>query len=293
MRRPSLAALVSFSLALGQACAVEISIPATAPDGSVQAIPATLLRPEGRGPFAGIVMLHDCSGVGPRSSGAPARWARELSARGYVIIIPDSFSTRGFPAGICTDPSPGRGDVSMFRRPLDAYAALDYLRTLDYVDGMRIGVMGNSHGGASTLTTLMAPEAVRDPRAGKPGFAAGVALYPDCTLRRPGRLGNTTPAYRALAPVYILIGELDDWTPAEPCRRLASGALGEHKVALKVYPGVHHSFDNDRPVNYVATRINPRVAGGRGATTGGDPAAWADSINEVVAFFAKHLGAAR
>jgi hypothetical protein len=29
--------------------------------------------------------------------------------------------------------------------------------------------------------------------------------------------------------------------------------------------------------------------GGRGATTGGDPKAWADSIREVVAFFGQHL----
>src|SRR4051812_30019843 len=39
---------------------------------------ANLLKPEGSGPFPAIVLLHDCSGLGPRSSGAPARWAKEL-----------------------------------------------------------------------------------------------------------------------------------------------------------------------------------------------------------------------
>jgi dienelactone hydrolase len=56
-----------------------------------------------------------------------------------------------------------------------------------------------------------------------------------------------------------------------------------------VYPGVHHAFDSPNPVRYVAARINPTAAGGRGATTGGDPAAWADSIRQVGAFFEQHL----
>ena len=55
--------------------------------------------------------MHDCSGLGPRSSGAPGRWARELGARGYVTVIPDSFTTRGHPDGVCTDASPSRGEV--------------------------------------------------------------------------------------------------------------------------------------------------------------------------------------
>jgi hypothetical protein len=35
--------------------------------------------------------------------------------------------------------------------------------------------------------------------------------------------------------------------------------------------------------------VNANAPGGRGATTGGDPGAWADSIREVSAFFARHL----
>jgi hypothetical protein len=43
-----------------------------------------------------------------------------------------------------------------------------------------------------------------------------------------------------------------------------------------------------RPV-VAALGINSNSPGGRGATTGGDPRAWADSIQEVAAFFARHL----
>ena len=89
--------------------------------------------------------MHDCSGLGPRSSGAPERWAKELTGRGYVILIPDSFTTRGHADGVCTDPSPSRRDVSPARRVSDAYAALAYAHTLSFVDPSRVGLMGGSH----------------------------------------------------------------------------------------------------------------------------------------------------
>ena len=43
------------------------------------------------------------------------------------------------------------------------------------------------------------------------------------------------------------------------------------------------------PIRYVEARVNENASGGRGATTGGIPDAWADSIREVTAFFARSL----
>ncbi|MGH7416173.1 MAG: dienelactone hydrolase family protein [Candidatus Rokuibacteriota bacterium] len=105
----------------------------------------------------------------------------------------------------------------------------------------------------------------------------------------PGCAGSSD-AYRPLAPLLILIGCKDDWTPAEPCQKLADTAReAGHPVTIKIYPGAHHSFDSPNPVRYVAARINPSSPVGRGATTGGNPEAWADSIREVGAFFGRHL----
>ena len=162
----------------------------------------------------------------------------------------------------------------------DAREALAFARSLPYVDGVHVGVMGGSHGGSTTLATMAAAPGA--------GFAAAIALYPGCNARygewRPGTRG----VYKPEAPLLILVGERDDWTPAQPCRALAerSRAAG---LPVSVYPGAHHSFDSDRPVRYVAARVNANAPGGRGATTGGDPQAWADSILEVKAFFAAHL----
>ena len=130
----------------------------TAPNGAREEIPVTISKPEGPGPFPVVVIMHDCSGLGPRSSGAPERWARELGARGYVTVIPDSFTTRGHADGVCTDASPSRGEVSPSRRVRDAYAALAHARALPYVDGRHVGLMGGSHGGSTTLASMAAPQ---------------------------------------------------------------------------------------------------------------------------------------
>jgi len=266
------------------------SITTTTPNGTFEQIPAELSKPDGPGPFPAVVIMHDCSGLGPRSSGAPGRWAKELVGRGYVVIMPDSFSTRGHPAGVCTDSSRSRDDVSPARRVRDAYAALAHLRSLPYVDGTHVGLMGGSHGGSTTLTSMIAPDGDTDllAKERRAGFAAAVALYPGCVASR--RTWSNAGVYRPVAPLLILIGDKDDWTPAEPCRRLAEAAQqAGYPVTIKIYPGAYHSFDSGSRVRYVATRVNPNAVSGRGATTGGDPAAWRDSISEVDAFFGRHL----
>ncbi|HZN26080.1 MAG TPA: dienelactone hydrolase family protein [Burkholderiales bacterium] len=284
--------------------ATESSLTVT-PIGSALEIPATLIRPDGAGPFPAIVIMHDCSGLGPRSSGAPARWSKALVQQGYVVLIPDSFTPRGFPDGVCTIPGSETTSASGYARAADAYGALAALRALPFVDGKRVGVMGNSHGGWTVLAAMVAAQPGGDnalAEAKRNGFAAALALYPSCTPRYGGwstarekgsRFGPAVTfsgTYQPLAPLLILTGEKDDWTPAEPCRRLveASRAAG-YPVEIKVYPGAHHGFDNDRPVRYDARRNNPNSPSGRGATTGGDSAASADAGKQVASFFSLHL----
>lgn len=262
-----------------------------APTGAVW-IPAEIRRPEGPGPFPAVVMMHDCSGLGLRSSGAPSRWARLLVAQGYIVMIPDSFTPRGFPEGVCTNSRAQAAGPAV--RASDALGAAAYLRSLPEVDGARIGLMGGSHGGSTTLAALVRPRA---------GFAAAVALYPGCgarygtwSVRRQdgnrGPITGYTGVYVPVAPLLILIGEKDDWTPAEPCQRLTDAAQRYgYPVEIKVYPNAHHSFDSVLPVRYVAERNNANALNGRGATTGGNAEAWADAERQVTAFFARRLKA--
>ena len=272
------------------------------PAGSSEQIPATLMKPDGEGPFPAVVIMHDCSGLGARSSGAPLRWAAELLQQGYVILIPDSFSPRGFADGVCFIPGNQSVRVNGYFRALDAYGALATLRALPYVDGKRVGILGGSHGGSTTLAATSVAIDANNPLADakREGFTAAIALYPGCSSRygawstsRPGNFGPATGysgVFQPIAPLLILIGEKDDWTPAEPCRHLAEGGRAAgYPVDIKIYPGAHHSFDNDRPVRYDGQRNNGNSPSGRGATTGGNPDAWADAKKQVAAFFARHL----
>lgn len=272
-------------------------------DGSGQELPATLLRPDGAGPFPAVVILHDCSGLGRRSSGAPGRWGSLLAGLGYVVLIPDSFLPRGFPDGVCTiKAGPGVAKVYPFQRTFDAYGALALLRTLPFVDGAHVGVMGGSHGGSTTLATVARAERPDLDAMRSGGFAAAVALYPGCggaygarwrVARQGGAVGPVMAyygTYQPLAPLLILIGEADDWTPAADCHVLAErAAAAGFPVTIKIYPGAYHSFDSPNPPHYDDRRNNPNKPGGSGATTGGDPAAWDDAIKQVTAFFATHL----
>ena len=47
-----------------------LSLTTTASNGASEQIPATVSKPGGPGPFPAVVILHDCSGLGPTSSGA-------------------------------------------------------------------------------------------------------------------------------------------------------------------------------------------------------------------------------
>lgn len=264
-------------------------------------VPFTLSKPAGDGPFPAVVILHDCSGLGPRSSGAPWRWSSELTRRGYVTLWPDSFSTRGYPGGVCTDATPRR--ISPEQRVADAQAALIHLRSLSFVDSKRIAVMGGSNGGSSTLATIV--QADGDAAPTESSFTAAIALYPACgrsygswKAERVAAHGAPVVKYSGVfkprAPLMILTGALDDWTPAEPCRRLVEAAQAAvHPVEIIVYPGAHHSFDSIAPVRYVAGRINSNAPTGRGATTGGNAEAWKDAILRVERFLARHLSASK
>jgi dienelactone hydrolase len=244
-------------------------------------IEGLLLRPPGEGPFPALVLLHGCGGLRTRNGAVQAKprfWAEHLRDRGYVTLLVDSFSPRGIDE-VCT----GRHILSPVRdRADDARGALRFLQGRTDVRADRIGLLGWSNGAAAALSVLF-DDGVRDR-----DFRAAVAFYPNCTRQYPGG-----PDFRPYAPLFILVGALDDWTPAAPCVALAErGRAAGAPIAIKVYPGAHHSFDAPAtPVRYrPEVRNHNKPQGCCGATVGTDPAARADAIVEVTRFFAAELG---
>ncbi len=201
---------------------------------SPASLPGELTMPRGAGPFPAVILLHGCVGIVPASRERLLEYASWYADRGYAGLILDSFASRGV-STLCLGGEPGP-----LTRAFDAYRALEYLAGLGSIDSRRVVLQGHSHGGASVLTAL---DELTAEMAGTPlRFAAGVAYYPPCAY------GSAMSA-EFYAPVLILIGEKDDWTPAPACEQLHArqGAQAPGRVRLTVYPGATHSFDFDAP----------------------------------------------
>ena len=242
-----------------QTAAVELTFPDA--EGTLQ-LRGYLYRPDGPGPSPAVVALHGCGGIRPRLH----QWASTLQQWGYVVLLVDSFTPRG-QTNICDEGF--RVDPQYVRMP-DAYAAQAYLARQPFVDRQRIGLMGWSHGG---WTTLYAVDAIYLSGLHAMPFQAAIAFYPWC-LAQLRQLN---------APLLILIGEADDWTPASRCRdRLRQSAqLGEQtadRITLRGYPGAHHAFDSLTPPS-------PSY----GHTVGRHPEAAGPAEAEVKQFLGQHL----
>lgn len=263
-----------------------VALACAAAAGSARADPVTfpgpgltlsgeIMRPTGRGPFPAVVALHGCSGLYDSHGRLTARhadWGRRLTAEGFVVLFPDSFGSRGAPAQCGTADRVTRPAVE---RADDAEAARAWLQARPDVRPDKVALLGWSNGGSTVLyVSQRAP-----PEAG-PGFVRAVAFYPGCRLPLDRRGAHVS------VKLMILIGEADDWTPAEPCRALAAKAQGRGEpVSLITYPGAWHDFDApDVPIHTVRG-LAFTADGGGVAHTGADPQARADAIRRVSDYF--------
>lgn len=245
-------------------------------------IEGLLYRSEGNAPAPAIVLAHGCGGLYGRD-GVPTprhdEWAWRFQRLGYVVLHLDSFTPRSL-REICSRRdrtiSPAR------ERARDAYGALVYLQTLPFVQPDRIGLLGWSNGGSTTLYSVDAAFSGR-PAGLRHDFRAAIAFYPGCSapLKRK-------TAWSTTIPLLVLIGEADDWTPAQTCRDLIEQAKAlKSPVDVHVYPGAYHGFD--APDSSLRVLHNVATTASGTATMGTDPAARADAIERAPAFFARHL----
>jgi dienelactone hydrolase len=207
---------------------------------------AHLSRPEGDAPRPALVMMHGCSGLldgNGRILPMYRLWARSLVVQGYVALVVDSATPRGF--GQTCSAGPPR--ATMLRdRPKDAYAALQYLQAQPFVQKDRVGLMGWSQGGGVVLLSI------NDRSIGRPAglaqdFSAAVSFYPgSCSERLQSKpFTEVEPAsWTTRVPLLTLMGEADTWTPFPPCESflVAAKARG-NPVELKSYPMAVHAFD--------------------------------------------------
>jgi dienelactone hydrolase len=212
-----------------------------------------LFKPAGDGPFPAFVLLHDCFGLHITHK----KWAERLVEWGYVALLVDSFGPRGLKN--CFE---FRG----FGRGHDAYGALTYLESLDFVDANRVGMLGWSNGGSTALTAVSSD--LQEVFNIKRKFKVAIAYYPSC------------PYADFYAPVLVLFGD-DDVLQRNflSCKKVAKEKMaGGKSIEMKIYPGASHIFDYG--LNYPNWRGKPITY---------DPVAEKDAIERVKAFLDKHF----
>ena len=175
--------------------------------------------PSSEGPHPVVIDLHGCDGI------LPARnqlWLPKLTGAGFAVLQLDSFTRRGV-TNICGD---------LFRVPpmvrsMDVATALRWILSDERFDHDGIFLIGMSHGATTSLLTQLRSDSIFLQLKGV------IAFYPYCY--------DTLPVLNS--DLLVLIGDKDDWTPADRCRDMHIINRAGYSYDLVVYPNAYHSFD--------------------------------------------------
>jgi dienelactone hydrolase len=185
-----------------------------------------LARPDGPGPFPAVVGLHGCAGMHDTTK---QTLVNQLVARGYVVLLVDSYATRSGIDHACTS---GAFAAFLRRRP-DPWGALVFLAGRTFVDPQRVAVVGFSAGARVSLSVAETNSFEPFDPPGNLRFRAAAAFYPPCkqAVARPA------------IPTLIFTGALDGWTPPADCSsKIAGWGNDGPPVEFVVYPGAYHGF---------------------------------------------------
>jgi dienelactone hydrolase len=152
-------------------------------------------------PRPAVIALHGCDGLYLRNPlNARERSVAELlGRRGFHVLLSDSC------------------------RGANIHDAVDWLAARPEVDRTRIVVLGWSTGGDALLAALKHRIGPMPLQA-----RAAIAFSPSC-----GPYAVTPGSYLPVAPLLILVGSLDERTPAAACLELANWTP---KVVVRVLP---------------------------------------------------------
>jgi dienelactone hydrolase len=203
----------------------EVRIPAL---GGKYSVAATVLRPEGVGPFGAVILNHgtpgSASGRARESADLLINSASVFARRGYVVVLP---LRRGFGAtggefaedpGTCANPDYRKGEQNAAD---DVMAAYEYARALPYVDGKRMILAGQSAGGMVSMYTagtrnpegLVAVLSFAAGRGGNPDFRPGVPCAVEPVAKLLESVGKSVKV-----PVLLHYAENDLYFNAQTSR---------------------------------------------------------------------------
>lgn len=222
-----------------------------------------------------VVALHGCGGLyrrdGKTLDSRYPDYVEFLNARGYHVLLPDSFGSRGSGPVCSLKYADRKVDFDMRRQ--DVIDAVAWARQQPGVDARRIAVLGWSHGAMTALTAIDAS------RPGTPPVVGAALFYPGC-----GAISRQDN-YRVDVPTLMMLGANDNWTAPASCEKVAArqqAAQPGREFRLVVYPDSVHGFDSKNPV-----RVRDDVPNGvnkRDVQVGGNPVARNASRAELELF---------
>jgi dienelactone hydrolase len=219
-------------------------------------ITADLYRPRTEGRIPAAVVINSSGGI---TAHTELYYARVLARHGIAALVVDSFRPRGV-----RRTGDDQNRVAQTQSNADAIAGFRWLAGQSWVDPSRIIVLGMSRGGEAAYSAAL--EVLRRHyEASDIRFAAHVSISPGgCNLQQ--RDARTTGA-----PMFFMLGELDDGTPALPCVEYIERmrTAGNANIRWAVYPGVYHAYEWTGELASRLTIGPPgRVPGASGATRG-------------------------
>jgi len=215
----SLLALLVVTFALSAFAATPKNVSYKSGDETVQGI---LYAPEGKGPFPGIVVIHEWWGLND--------WVKEqaakLSDQGYVTLAVDLY--RGKVAKTPDEAHEIMRGVPEDRAKRDLHAAVEFLESQPNVKKDHIGSIGWCMGGGYSLDVALQ----------EPTLAADVINY--------GHLATDPESTKKInASILGLFGGQDRGIPAEDVKKFEQLLKQQgKKVEIVIYPDAGHAFEN-------------------------------------------------
>lgn len=190
-----------------------------------------------------IVLMHGSGGLGP----AVSQWVDAFNEIGVATFAVNSFTPRGIKSMV-----EDQTLLSTAANLMDAFEALQVLATHPRIDASRIGVMGFSKGGEVAFRTAVEPLR-RAVIKSDLKFALHIPTYAGCNqVYWSPQLSK--------APMLNLLGELDDYSTAEPCEALAKHYEDAGTPIRTIrYAGANHAWDSMAQVAWYpnGTTANP------------------------------------
>ena len=150
---------------------------------------------------------------------------------GFATFELNSFKSRDIESTVGE-----QNQVTTAAMVVDAYKALEVLSNHPLIIKDKVSITGWSLGGAVTLFSAWLP--LKNAINKELSFASHLSFYPPCFFE----LENLEFSQ---APIHILIGEVDDWTPSLPCVDLVNKLSNYSNIDITVYKDSHHGFDRE------------------------------------------------